>query len=482
MDIRGAVDAAVPTNIIAAKAAEVRANMVNWQSYLQSQMISAEDCEFIKKFEMANTEEKQAILAQEGHQCAKTFLNLMAHISKEQTVQYILTLIDDTLQENHQRVNIFFDYAKKTKNTAWSYFLPMLNRQDLFTVHMAARVIAKLAAWGRDLMEGSDLNYYFNWIKSQLSSQNLHGSGHETGAGTISPSDSSQYVQCVAGCLQLMLRVNEYRFAWVEADGVNCITAVLSNKCGFQLQYQMVFCVWLLAFSPQLCEQLRRYNVVPALSDILQESVKEKVTRIILAAFRNLLEKSAERETRQEYALAMIQCKVLKQLENLEQQKYDDEDITEDIKFLLESLGESVQDLSSFDEYSSELKSGRLEWSPVHKSEKFWRENAGRLNEKNYELLKILTRLLEVSDDPQVIAVAAHDVGEYVRHYPRGKRVIEQLGGKQLVMNHMHHEDQLVRYNALLAVQKLMVHNWEYLGRQLQSGDQQQAPAVAARS
>lgn len=57
------------------------------------------------------------------------------------------------------------------------------------------------------------------------------------------------------------------------------------------------------------------------------------------------MEKSTERETRQEYALAMIQCKVLKQLENLEQQKYDDEDISEDIKFLLEKLGESVQDL-----------------------------------------------------------------------------------------------------------------------------------------
>uniref|UniRef100_A0A672G9R2 V-type proton ATPase subunit H n=1 Tax=Salarias fasciatus TaxID=181472 RepID=A0A672G9R2_SALFA len=97
MDIRGAVDAAVPTNIIDAKAAEVRANLVNWQSYLQSQMISVEDCEFIKKFEVANSEDKQAILTKEGHQCAKTFLNLMAHISKEQTVQYILTLIDDTL-------------------------------------------------------------------------------------------------------------------------------------------------------------------------------------------------------------------------------------------------------------------------------------------------------------------------------------------------------------------------------------------------
>lgn len=37
----------------------------------------------------------------------------------------------------------------------------------------------------------------------------------------LCPSQSSQYVQCVAGCLQLMLKVNEYRFAWVEADGVN---------------------------------------------------------------------------------------------------------------------------------------------------------------------------------------------------------------------------------------------------------------------
>lgn len=64
------------------------------------------------------------------------------------------------------------------------------------------------------------------------------------------------------------------------------IMGVLSNKCGFQLQYQMIFSIWLLAFSPQMCEYLRRYNIVPVLSDILQESVKEKVTRIILAAFR----------------------------------------------------------------------------------------------------------------------------------------------------------------------------------------------------
>lgn len=63
-----------------------------------------------------------------------------------------------------------------------------------------------------------------------------------------------------------------------------------------------------------------------------------------------------------------------------------------------------------------------MEWSPVHKSEKFWRENAGRLNEKNFELLKILINLLETSNDPLVLSVACHDIGEYTRHYSRGKK------------------------------------------------------------
>lgn len=63
-----------------------------------------------------------------------------------------------------------------------------------------------------------------------------------------------------------------------------------------------------------------------------------------------------------------------------------------------------------------------LEWSPVHKSAKFWRENAARLNERGQELLRTLVHLLERSNDPVVLAVACYDIGEYVRHYPRGKQ------------------------------------------------------------
>ena len=38
-----------------------------------------------------------------------------------------------------------------------------------------------------------------------------------------------------------------------------------------------------------------------------------------------------------------------------------------------------------------------------------------KLNDKNYELLKILIRLLETSKDPLILSVANHDIGEYVR-------------------------------------------------------------------
>ena len=41
----------------------------------------------------------------------------------------------------------------------------------------------------------------------------------------------------------------------------------------------------------------------------------------------------------------MVQCKALKQLEFIEQRKFDDEDIQADIEFLKEKMEASLQDL-----------------------------------------------------------------------------------------------------------------------------------------
>jgi V-type H+-transporting ATPase subunit H len=81
-----------------------------------------------------------------------------------------------------------------------------------------------------------------------------------------------------------------------------------------------------------------------------------------------------------------------------------------------------------------------------------------------------------------VLAVAAHDIGQYVKHYERGKksvdllynrmchlysvcflgrcRIVTDLGAKTRVMELMTHQDSDVRYRALLSVQQLVSQPW----------------------
>uniref|UniRef100_A0A2R5L869 V-type proton ATPase subunit H n=1 Tax=Ornithodoros turicata TaxID=34597 RepID=A0A2R5L869_9ACAR len=452
------------TSVLHQRANEIRQQRVNWQSYLQSQMISEEDYKFIVEFDQGSLESRAILLQQQRLQCARTFFNLLVQISKDQTIQYLLIMLDEMLQEDKTRVEIFKDFCRKKKEAAWTPFLSLLERPDGFIVNMTSRILAKIACWSQELMDGADLQYYLTWLRDQLRMPN------------------NEYIQSVARCLQMMLRIDEYRLAFVAVDGISTLVTVLAGRVNFQIQYQLTFCLWVMTFNPTLAEKMNKFSVIPILADILSESGKEKVTRIILATFRNLIEKPEDTEIQRDNAIAMVQCKVFKQLEILQGKKFDDTDIVEDIEFLDEKLNASVQDMSSFDEYATEIKSGRLEWGPVHSSDKFWRENADKLNERNYELLKILVHLLESSKDPLVLSVAAHDVGDYVRHYPRGKQVIEKLGGKQMVMQLLSHEDPNVRYEALLCVQKLMVHNWEYLGKQLEKETSSRASQIAGRS
>ncbi|KAF6025594.1 VhaSFD [Bugula neritina] len=432
------------TSPLQLKAAEVRSNRVNWQSYKQGQMISLEEYGVITRLDFASSdaESRALYLRNNSDLAAKTFYKLIQHIAKDQTIQYLLVMIDDLIIEDHSRVEMFKNYAMSVKESPWTGYFTLLTRSDGFIVNQASAIITKMACWGKDSMDEQNQHVYVTWLRDQLRIPN------------------NDYTQSVCRCLQILLRIDGYRKVFFEIDGVSAIVNVLSSRVGFQLQYQLTFCLWCLTFNEDISSRLEKYNLIPILADILSEAVKEKVLRIILATYRNLLEKPEETQTKQQNALSMVQCKLIKQLEILTDKKFEDEDVVDDIKFLSEFLETSVQDLSSFDEYVTEIKSGRLEWSPVHKEIRFWRENAPRLNEKNYELLRTLVHLLNSNHDPLILSVAAHDIGEYVRHYPRGKHVLEQIGGKEAVMKHLAHEDPNVRYEALLSVQKLMVHNW----------------------
>lgn len=78
-----------------------------------------------------------------------------------------------------------------------------------------------------------------------------------------------------------------------------------------------------------------------------------------------------------------------------------------------------------------------------------------------------------------MLAVAAHDLGQYVKYYELGKkyvfepmstlfypthypfRIVTDLGAKTRAMELMSHNSQEVRYQALLSVQRLVSHPWQ---------------------
>ena len=60
------------------------------------------------------------------------------------------------------------------------------------------------------------------------------------------------------------------------------------------------------------------------------------------------------------------------------------------------------------------------------------------------------------------MAVAASDLGQYIKFYPNGKKYVQELGAKTAVMQLMNHENADVRYHSLMAVQKFMTHAWDF--------------------
>lgn len=58
-------------------------------------MISQEDFSVISALD---SDKRGQLILDNPSQCARTLLNLLSHVSKDQTIQYILVMIDDILQ------------------------------------------------------------------------------------------------------------------------------------------------------------------------------------------------------------------------------------------------------------------------------------------------------------------------------------------------------------------------------------------------
>jgi len=171
----------------------------------------------------------------------------------------------------------------------------------------------------------------------------------------------------------------------------------------------------------------------------------------------------------------MLSYGIMASLALLKQKRWGDEELEGNIKHIEETLEKNVDDLTSWDKYKNEVLASQLEWSPPHKSTKFWHENHLKFEEDHYLLLRKIKEILETSRDQKVQCIACWDIGEFVRVHPNGKLISKTLDLKNPIMRILteteknrdgqteDEDNQKLAKEALTALQKLMITNWEYL-------------------
>ena len=198
----------------------------------------------------------------------------------------------------------------------------------------------------------------------------------------------------------------------------------------------------------------RDQEIVPLYIQLLRMSPKEKTTRLLLATLNNLL--SANKEA---LIPAATTARLPALIGNIAGRHLTDADAKEDLEALDAMLEEYTKGQTTFDEYADEVNSGRLRWSPPHRNQTFWKENARKIIESNKsELPKKLAEIMgkEWETDKKVLAVACNDVGNLVKEAPEQRTQLEKLGLKSRTMALMNDKDEAVRWESLKAVGEWM--------------------------
>lgn len=455
----------------------LRTKEIPWDIYMTARLISDHDLQLLRRYDKREPEQRAHLLVEAGPSYVASLLSVLKNVTKDETVQYVLALLDDMLENNPSSAELFhrLDEAAVPSSSPdgelttaaavpdpYSVLLRLLQRNDWFTEEKSALILASVldarpdkATLGRAMAEGGTarnpvartIASFLEWLLAQL-----RRPGHSTRA-----------LPTAVHCLAVLLREAPVRSLFWRSGGIPLLTPLMISppagaNVNVQLQYEAIVATWELSFYRPAADALATEGLLAGLVDVVRLAQKEKLVRAALLALKNLLGEGDHPALE----FAVVEKGLPKAISTRLEQNWDDEDIPALLEWMDEHLQQGVLALTSFDRYRKELLAGVLTRSPLHDSETFWSENAERLTEGNAALLRVLLGLIEASRDPTTLSIACRDLAQFVTYFPRGKGVVTDLGGKELVMRLMAHPDADVQREALVCVQRLLLsrENW----------------------
>lgn len=444
---------------------EVLKRDIPWETYMTTKLITGTALQLLRRYDKRPESQRASLLDDDGPSYVRVFVSILRDIFKEETVEYVLSSIDEMLTANPKRARLFHDKSLANEDI-YEPFVRLLWKGNWFIQEKSCKILALIvSARPKNQYDGA-MNGEASDSKSKFTTIDdvLKGLVDWLCSQLRNPSHPSRGIPTAVNCLATLLKEPLVRSSFVQADGVKLLIPLInpvvnhtapissthSNQQSMQLLYETCLCIWLLSFYEPAVEYLATSRCLPRLTEVVKSSTKEKVVRVIVMTFKNLLPKGT-------FGAQMVDLGMPQIVQNLKAQAWGDEDLVEALNQLDERLKDNVKQLSSFDKYKQEVLLGHLDWSPVHKDAFFWRENINNFEENDFQLLRVLITILDTSNDPRSIAVACFDLSQFIQNHPSGRIIVNDLKVKDRVMKLMNHENAEVTKNALLCIQRLFL-------------------------
>jgi hypothetical protein len=418
---------------------------------------------------------------------------VLTNVTDVRVLQYALLLLRDFLLELPGDAERRARLAVRIDGGAGGNALPLLQLAgtsgsgarilsldaNAFVLENAAMCAAALVAAGN--ADETATSGLLSWVLSNLKLFGSHSAAQV------------RVTEVAVEALMVVLRSEAMRDLFLLENGVQMLLPMLSAR-NSQLLYDASHCLWLISLhrlgadgaggaggkgaeSVVGVAELEREGAVKALVRLCRLGMPLKVMRMALAVLANVVRAARSKELAGDLSETHLPELVASLL--AQEPRITDPELLDDLSLLAEAMAAAVaggaggaRAQSAVQRLEAEVATRRLDWGVLHTPE-FWKENASRVEAGGgFTLIRQLADLLQSSGsedgqgvDDVTAAVALFDLGEFASAHPQGKAILHGMGVKPLVMSFLKRTEDDVKHQALLALSKMMVTRWQFVGQ-----------------
>jgi len=435
-----------------------RDNKDIWNTLILRNRISAKDFEMLTDLDHAPAADQSAHFDDEveGPIVAKMFMSLFSQLTTveyERQLRYVSLWLRILLLQNPERGRHFFQLAGEAEQNPLKTFVHILFMTEM--VEFPREIMGNVAVCASIILQ-NEIDYAEGGVDGIAKWLTLRLKTYSRPKAAMKHED---FLESVSLALKNSLKNNRIMSLLCcseDSSFSNDMFNFMSVQTNIQVLYYSGFALLLVALKKNMGEHIANHaNLCKLMISLISSAKKEKIQRIYLNVIECLSQVSIFSEMCVMYGLYPL-------LERLSESKFKDEDLGQLVIDVRDRLRPYIRVMSSMERYKKELETKTLEWGPVH-TEKFWKKNFMNFAANEFQSIKELCSLLD-SQDETTVSVAAHDLGEFARLYPDGRRLVGIFGAKNklfFLLNESFSED--VKKQCLLATQKILIQNWQQI-------------------